>query len=259
VVAASVIAMGLISLPVMMRYGYNSRIATGTIAAAGSLAQVIPPSLVLIVMADQLGRSVGDIYVGAAYPALLLMALYCVYVFGITLVRPEALPALPVESRTLDRGIGSLAAAIAAAAALYALSYFFVFDSLRYETRLVWSALVATAIIYGLAQANRRLHLGLLSRLAEQVVFVLIPPMALIFLVLGTIFLGIATPTLLRVGTSAPPFTTFSEISSSRWPRSTRHWNWSRTTSALCPAAASSTSSSATTSRHCQPSKMRWK
>jgi len=195
VVAASVIAMGLISLPVMMRYGYNGRIATGTIAAAGSLAQVVPPSLVLIVMADQLGRSVGDIYVGAAYPALLLIALYCVYIFGVTLVRPEALPALPVEARTLDRGIGSLAAVIAAAVSLYALSYFVVFESLRYETRLVWSALVATAITYGLAQANRRLHLGLLSRLAEQVVFVLIPPMALIFLVLGTIFLGIATPT----------------------------------------------------------------
>jgi TRAP-type mannitol/chloroaromatic compound transport system permease large subunit len=107
----------------------------------------------------------------------------------------KAPPALPVEARTLDRGIGSLATVIAAAVALCALSYFVVFESLRYETRLVWSALVATAITYGLAQANRRFHLGLFSRLAEQVVFVLIPPMALIFLVLGTIFLGIATPT----------------------------------------------------------------
>jgi TRAP-type mannitol/chloroaromatic compound transport system permease large subunit len=159
------------------------------------MAQVIPPSLVLIVMADQLGRSVGDIYVGAAYPALLLTALYCVYIFGVTLVRPAALPALPVEARTLDGGVGSLAAAIVAAPTLYVLSYSFVFDGLRYETRLVWSALAAILIVYGFALANHHFRLGLLSRLAEQVVFVLIPPMALIFLVLGTIFLGIATPT----------------------------------------------------------------
>jgi TRAP-type mannitol/chloroaromatic compound transport system permease large subunit len=195
VIAASVISMGLISLPIMMRYGYNSRMATGTIAAAGSLAQVIPPSLVLIVMADQLGRSVGDIYVGAAYPALILTALYCAYIFGVTLVRPTALPALPAEARTLGSGVASLVAAMSAAATLYAVAYSLVFDSLRYETRLVWSALAAVLIVYGFALANQHFRLGLLSRLAEQVVVVLIPPMALIFLVLGTIFLGIATPT----------------------------------------------------------------
>ncbi len=195
VVAASVIAMGLISLPIMMRYGYNSRMATGTIAAAGTLAQVIPPSLVLIVMADQLGRSVGDMYVGAVYPGLLLVALYCVYVFVVTILRPDAAPALPKEARTLGSGVMSLVAALAAGAAIYRLAYHFVFADLRYETRLVWSAIVATLVVYGFSLANRHFRLGLLSKLAEQVIIVLIPPLALIFLVLGTIFLGIATPT----------------------------------------------------------------
>ena len=195
VVAASVIAMGLISLPIMMRYGYNSRVATGTIAAAGTLAQSIPPSLVLIVMADQLGRSVGDMYVGALYPALLMVALYCIYIFIITLVRPGAVPALPAEARTLGNGVASLIVALVAAVALYILAYHFLFDALRYETRLVWSALLATLSVYCFALTNRRFGFGLLSRLAEQVIIVLIPPLALIFLVLGTIFLGIATPT----------------------------------------------------------------
>ena len=125
VVAASVIAMGLISLPIMMRYGYDNRVATGTIAAAGSLAQVIPPSLVLIVMADQLGRSVGDMYVGAIIPGLMLVALYCLYVFVITMVRPKAVPALPVEARTLGGGIVSLIAILAVSAAIYVAAYYF--------------------------------------------------------------------------------------------------------------------------------------
>ena len=195
VVAASVIAMGLISLPIMTRYGYDSRVATGTIAAAGSLAQIIPPSLVLIVMADQLGRSVGDMYAGAIYPGLLLVALYCAYVFTVTLMRPKSTPALPAEARTLGGGVTSLIVILAAAAALYFVAYQYVFVEFRYEVRLVWAATTATALAYGFSLANRAFKLGLLSRLAEQVVIVLIPPLALIFLVLGTIFLGIATPT----------------------------------------------------------------
>ncbi|WP_421724742.1 TRAP transporter large permease [Bauldia sp.] len=195
VVAASVIAMGLISLPIMMRYGYNSRMATGTISAAATLAQVIPPSLVLIVMADQLGRSVGDMYVGAVYPGLILVALYCLYVFFVTIVRPKAAPALPPEARTLGGGVPTLLAAIGAAVVIYVVSYHFVFNIFDDATRLVWSATTATVIVYAFALANRRFELGLLSRLAEQVIIVLIPPLALIFLVLGTIFLGIATPT----------------------------------------------------------------
>src|SRR6478735_7430119 len=85
VVAASVISMGLISLPIMLRYGYDRPLAAGVIAASGTLAQIIPPSLVLIVMADQLGRSVGDMYQGAFIPGLMLAGLYAVYVIGCTI------------------------------------------------------------------------------------------------------------------------------------------------------------------------------
>jgi len=136
VVAASVISMGLISLPIMLRYGYDRRVASGVIAASGTLAQIIPPSLVLIVLADQLGRSVGDMYAGAFIPGFILTGLYAVYVFAVTMIYPKAAPALPPEARLL-RGL----------------------------------------------------------KLAGRVVFVLIPPLALIFLVLGTIFIGWATPT----------------------------------------------------------------
>lgn len=136
VVAASVISMGLISLPIMLRYGYDRRLASGVIAASGTLAQIIPPSLVLIVLADQLGRSVGDMYRGAIFPGLMLASMYFLYVFGKSFLSPEAAPALPPEARTL-RGL----------------------------------------------------------KLLRRVIFVLMPPLALIFLVLGTIFLGVATPT----------------------------------------------------------------
>ena len=136
VVAASVISMGLISLPIMMRYGYDQRLASGVIAASGTLAQIIPPSLVLIIMADQLGRSVGDMYQGALVPGLVLTAFYVGYVALIAIFKPERVPALPPEARTLRGG-----------------------------------------------------------RLLLRVITSLLPPLLLIFLVLGTIFLGIATPT----------------------------------------------------------------
>ena len=195
VVAASVIAMGLISLPVMMRYGYNRSFATGTIAASGTLAQIVPPSLVLIVMADQLGRSVGDMYVGALYPALILVGLYCLYVFAITMVRPQWAPALPEEARTLGGGITSLLVMFALAIGLYYVFYEFVFSADRYEVRLVKAATLAVGIVFAIAQVNKWMNATLISRLAQEVVIVLLPPLALIFLVLGTIFLGIATPT----------------------------------------------------------------
>ncbi len=195
VVAASVMAMGLISLPIMMRYGYQRPLATGTIAAAGSLAQIVPPSLVLIVMADQLGVSVGDMYVGALYPAALMIGLYCLYIFVLSLVRPKSVPALPHEARTLGDGVTSLIVVLAAAVAAHFLSYYTIFSGFTYEVRFVWSATTATALALAITLINRQFKLGLLSRLAEQVVIVLIPPLALIFLVLGTIFLGIATPT----------------------------------------------------------------
>src|SRR5512146_2908383 len=100
VVAASVISMGLISLPIMLRYGYSPRLASGVIAASGTLAQIIPPSLVLIVLADQLGKSVGDMYQGAFIPGLTLAALYMGYVALMSVVRPAAVPALPASART---------------------------------------------------------------------------------------------------------------------------------------------------------------
>lgn len=136
VVAASVISMGLISLPIMMRYGYDRRIASGVIAASGTLAQIIPPSLVLIIMADQLGRSVGDMYEGALLPGLVLTGLYVGFIFLVSIFRPAAMPALPLEARSL-RGM----------------------------------------------------------KLLMRTLTSLVPPLLLIFLVLGTIFIGVATPT----------------------------------------------------------------
>ena len=136
VVAASVISMGLISLPIMMRYGYDKKVASGVIAASGTLAQIIPPSLVLIIMADQLGKSVGDMYAGAFIPGFVLTGLYVGYVVLVSFIKPSWVPALPPEARTLRGG-----------------------------------------------------------KLMLRVVTTLVPPLFLIFLVLGTIFLGVATPT----------------------------------------------------------------
>ncbi|TWI28194.1 TRAP transporter large permease [Paracoccus sulfuroxidans] len=136
VVAASVISMGLISLPIMLRYGYDRRIAAGTIAASGTLAQIVPPSLVLIVLADQLGKSVGDMYKGAMVPALILVGLYMLFIVIVAIVSPNKVPALPPEARSLKG-----------------------------------------------------------ARLLLRVITSLIPPLVLVFLVLGTIFLGVATPT----------------------------------------------------------------
>jgi len=195
VVAASVIAMGLISLPIMMRYGYNRSVATGTIAAAGTLAQIVPPSLVLIVMSDQLGRSVGDMYIGALYPALMIMAMYCAYIAVLTMVQPKWVPALPPETRTLGGGILSLIAMMIISVAIHYAGMNLLYADMSYENRFVASATTATVFALCVSLVNRRFKLGLISRLTEQVIIVLIPPLALIFLVLGTIFLGIATPT----------------------------------------------------------------
>src|SRR5438034_193119 len=192
IVAASVISMGLISLPIMLRYGYDRRLAAGVITASGTLAQIIPPSLVLIVMADQLGRSVGDMYQGAFIPGLSLAALYAVFVFVMTIVKPDAAPALPPDALTLRddsgrAGYPTLAVMVLGTAiAAYLLTY---------EMHAIWAAGLAGLGAYAIALADRLLNLHLLSRLAQQVVIVMMPPLALIFLVLGTIFVGIATPT----------------------------------------------------------------
>ncbi|MFD1796030.1 TRAP transporter large permease subunit [Paracoccus aurantiacus] len=270
VVAASVIAMGLISLPIMLRYGYDRRLASGVIAASGTLAQIIPPSLVLIVMADQLGRSVGDMYKGALIPGLVLTCIYLGYIFVMSIIRPNAVPALPKEARTLGSGVISLLVLIlvgvgifygahhylsasqgnnadilgaavgvaamyliamtdregwrfivkVAAGAIGALAgwYFLhTIDSLPWldtvDTNMRVGVLIVTVFasailafaVYSLLIrllggvidfTHRDEHaFGMTSRLAQQVVIVLVPPLALVFFVLGTIFLGWATPT----------------------------------------------------------------
>ena len=135
-VAASVIAMGLISLPIMMRYGYNMRHATGVIAASGTITQLIPPSLVLVVLADQLGRSVGDMYAGAIGPSIVQVLLFMVFVLIVSIVKPAHVPGLPREARTLHG----------------------------------WA-------------------------LISKCLWAMVPSLVLIFLVLGTILMGLATPT----------------------------------------------------------------
>jgi tripartite ATP-independent transporter DctM subunit len=135
-VAASVIAMGMISLPIMMKYGYDMRIATGVIAASGTITMVIPPSLVLIILGDVLGKSVGDMYAGAIGPSILQVLLFIAFIAGVAFFAPHRVPALPDEALIKDR-------------------------------RQVW-----IKVLKGM-----------------------VPSIVLIFLVLGTIFLGLATPT----------------------------------------------------------------
>jgi len=194
VVAASVIAMGLISLPIMLRYGYDRRVASGVIAASGTLAQIIPPSLVLIVLADQLGRSVGDMYTAAIIPGLVLTSLYVAYIFTVSILRPAWVPALPLEARTLGHGITSLLVALAAVMALGYGAHVLLYETQGTNADILGGT-VGIIAIYIYALIDKTTRMNTMSRLAQQVIMVLIPPLALIFLVLGTIFLGIATPT----------------------------------------------------------------
>lgn len=136
VVAATVILMGMLSLPIMLRYGYDKQLAAGVIVASGTLAQLIPPSLVLVVLSDQLGVSVGDLFLGALIPGVLLAGAYALYVLVVAFFKPSVAPALPIEMRRLSRG-----------------------------------------------------------ELARRTVKAIVPPVVLIFLVLGSIFFGFATPT----------------------------------------------------------------
>ena len=211
VVAASVIAMGLISLPIMMRYGYNQPLAAGVITASGTLAQIIPPSLVLIVIAEQLGQSVGDMYKAAFIPAFALVAIYVVTIVAIAFIRPAWVPALPIEARVYRETTGSagytslllLMTASAAASVALGFNYVAIKVALGSDPSFVPATdelIVVTltaAIIFAfiIAVIDKALGTNALSRLARQVTFVLIPPLMLVFLVLGTIFLGVATPT----------------------------------------------------------------
>ena len=200
VVAASVISMGLISLPIMLRYGYDRRIASGVIAASGTLAQIIPPSLVLIILADQLGKSVGDLYKGAFIPGFTLTILYVSFVLFVTFWRPGYAPALPAAARSIREDDGTPGLRSLGVLFLISLATALAWAYTRPATAptdetIVVSMSVGVGIAFVLAVLNRLLKLHMLSRMAERVTFVLIPPLALIFLVLGTIFLGIATPT----------------------------------------------------------------
>jgi GntP family gluconate:H+ symporter len=211
VVAASVISMGLISLPIMLRYGYDRRVASGVIAASGTLAQIIPPSLVLIILADQLGRSVGEMYKGAFIPGFMLAGMYVGYIVLLTFIRPNWVPALPPEARTIredngESGLRSLLflTILSTGVAVYFGEHYAQFLSwakgelvttVAKDETIVVSMCAGVLLAFVLASVNKVTRLGLLSRMAERVTFVLIPPLLLIFLVLGTIFLGIATPT----------------------------------------------------------------
>ncbi len=202
VVAASVISMGLISLPIMLRYGYDRRVATGVIAASGTLAQIIPPSLVLIVMADQLGKSVGDMYEGAFIPGMVLAGLYASYAFLVSMLFPKATPGLPADAigfREPDGGRGLLSLGV-----LFIASCGFGWLMMRHsETRgadyVVLSMFNGILFAFFVAVVNWLVHkltgFRFLSAMAQQTTFVMVPPLFLIFLVLGTIFIGIATPT----------------------------------------------------------------
>ncbi len=202
VVAASVISMGLISLPIMLRYGYDRRVATGVIAASGTLAQIIPPSLVLIVMADQLGRSVGDMYEGAFIPGLVLAGLYAVYTFIVSILFPKATPGLPADAvgfREDDksRGLWSLLVLTIASGVF---GWYMMRASDAHGADFVvlcmfFGILFAFAVAIVNWLVDRLTGFRFLSRMAQQTTFVMVPPLFLIFLVLGTIFIGVATPT----------------------------------------------------------------
>jgi TRAP-type mannitol/chloroaromatic compound transport system permease large subunit len=202
VVAASVISMGLISLPIMLRYGYDRRFAAGVIAASGTLAQIIPPSLVLIVMADQLGKSVGDMYEGAFIPGIALAGMYALYTFIISVAFPKATPGLPPEAvgfREDDnsRGLWSLLA-LAIASAVFGW-YMMRHSDTHGADFVVLCMFFGILFAFGVAVVNWIVHrqtgYRFLSRMAQQTTFVMVPPLFLIFLVLGTIFIGVATPT----------------------------------------------------------------
>ena len=204
VVAASVISMGLISLPIMLRYGYDRQLAAGVIAASGTLAQIIPPSLVLIVLADQLGADVGSMYEAAFIPGLILATLYAGWVFVKSMISPKSAPGLPADAIAFREDDGSRGLiSFFIVAVLSALAGYFIMK--RYTKVengadfVILAMSVGVSFAFVLAMINwlvaKVSGVRILSRLAQQVTFVMVPPLALIFLVLGTIFIGVATPT----------------------------------------------------------------
>ena len=211
VVAASVISMGLISLPIMMRYGYNRPLAAGVITASGTLAQIIPPSIVLIVIADQLGQSVGDMYKAAFIPAFMLVGVYIIAMLVLAVVRPKWVPALPPEALVYHEKNGNTGHKSLGILSLLSLivghQTFTYWAAIKVKVgsdptlttptdeRVVMALMVGILFAWLMAMIDKLARTNLLSALARQVTFVLIPPLLLVFLVLGTIFLGVATPT----------------------------------------------------------------
>ena len=210
VVSAAVISMGLISLPIMLSYGYNRSVATGVITASGTLAQIIPPSLVLIVMADQLGQPVGDLFSGAILPSMILVLLYIAFIVMLAIFKPSWVTALPPEALIYKEENGASGhrslAILMVLVAIAGTCWYYNHDAAigawlgqnytsAMDERIVASMVMGAIAALILAAGDKLLGLNTLSRLARRVVFVLIPPLMLVFIVLGTIFLGIATPT----------------------------------------------------------------
>jgi TRAP-type mannitol/chloroaromatic compound transport system permease large subunit len=208
VVAASVISIGTVSLPVMLRQGYNPRVAAGVVAAAGGLTQIVPPSLSLIVLADQLGRGVGEMYAAALGPAALIIASYAALIAALMWLRPHLLGAASASAPTAVVGDRSARAALLGLALLALASGWAAWHAHPAVTRwigrttmpppdervIVTVALVAT-VVFALAALDRRLRRPLLPPLLRRTTLVCAPPLVLIFLVLGTIYVGLATPT----------------------------------------------------------------
>ena len=185
VVAATVIAMGLISLPVMLRHGYSTRLSTGVIAASGTLAQIVPPSIVLVVMAEVLGISVGDVYAGALVPSLVLTGLYALYIFLVSLLYPDAVPAIPeAERQPRDRALllRALKALVPAIVLLF-LVIGTIFMGLATPTE---AAAMGALGSLGLAAANRRLDRRVLREAMEQTT--ILTSFAIFILIGATIF-----------------------------------------------------------------------
>lgn len=197
IMSATIITMGLVSLPVMLRYQYNTRLAVGVIAASGSLTQIIPPSIVLIILADQLKASVGDMYLGAMIPGLLLAALYAVYVFIVSIVRPDWMPGTVEESKRDDQSLAKIAVflAVLCAAGYAGVASLPANRDLPFAETAFEAFVVVIVIAIAATLAHRKLGFGFFSRAGENLLLAILPPLGLILVVLGSILLGIATPT----------------------------------------------------------------
>ncbi|WP_118135492.1 SLC13 family permease [Oceanicella sp. SM1341] len=193
VVSASVMTMGLIALPIMLRSGYNPRLAAGTITAAGTLSQIVPPSLVLIVMADQVMVPVGEIYRGAMVPSALMIGAYLLAILAISLLFPRLLPASAEEAPAPRCYLGLATFALIGLAAGWAGHL--AFGGLEPAPRRIAAIALGGAVALAAAWADGRRARPRASPFARGAVLAVVPTLGLIFLVLGTIFLGVATPT----------------------------------------------------------------